>query len=49
MNKFFGKGSTSYELQIGNIVFRWCFLKGGHWKYWWQLDRFSCRKYPKGD
>jgi len=36
----FMRGSTSYEWQIGPIYGGWCFLQGGHWKYWWQPSRW---------
>lgn len=38
-----GKGATSYELQIWCLYFTYCFLKGGNWKHPFQLSRFRFR------
>lgn len=37
---WFGRGPTAYEVQIGPHNFRWCYLMGGEWRSWLQLDRF---------
>jgi len=49
MDIVYGKGSTSYELQIGLWVFRYCFLYGGHWKHPFQPSRFSLTHYPEDE
>lgn len=35
----FFKGSTMYELQLGRLWVRWCFLSGGSY---FKLSRWSC-------
>ncbi len=35
------RGCAAYEWQIGRIYGRVVHLYGGHWKHWWQLDRWS--------
>ena len=43
---YYGKSATSYDLQIGKVVFRYVFLKGGHWTHPFQPSRFSVKYYP---
>lgn len=40
-----GVGPTALELQIGAWVLRWCYRYGGHWRHWWQRDRWSIKRY----
>lgn len=43
----FGKGATSYELQIHKVVFYWTFLKGKYWRFKpWR--RFHYTYFPEG-
>lgn len=36
------KGATAYEIQIGSLWFKWCYLKGNHWKFRpWRRIKFG--------
>lgn len=42
-----GKGATAYELQVGRLEIRICFLRGAHWR-WKPWRRVLIRWWPKG-